>query len=37
MVSGSVGGVAGTAEESELVGRLREGDERAFEEAVDAL
>jgi len=36
-VSGSVGGVAGTAEESELVGRLREGDERAFEEAVDAL
>jgi len=37
MVSGSVGGVAGTAEESELVGRLREGDEQAFEEAVDAL
>jgi RNA polymerase sigma-70 factor, ECF subfamily len=37
MVSGSVGGVAGTAEESELVGRLREGDERAFEEAVDAF
>ena len=37
MVSGSVGGVAGTAEESELVGRLRDGDERAFEEAVDAL
>jgi RNA polymerase sigma-70 factor (ECF subfamily) len=37
MVSGSVGGVAGTAEESELVGRLRERDERAFEEAVDAL
>jgi len=37
MVSGSVGGVAGTAEECELVGRLREGDERAFEEAVDAL
>lgn len=36
-MSGSVGGVAGTAEESELVGRLREGDERAFEEAVDAL
>lgn len=36
-MSGSVGGVAGTAEESELVGRLREGDEQAFEEAVDAL
>ena len=36
-MSGSVPGVAGTAEESELVGRLRDGDERAFEEAVDAL
>jgi RNA polymerase sigma-70 factor, ECF subfamily len=36
-VSGSVGGVAGTAADASLVGRLRDGDERAFEEAVAAL
>ena len=36
-MSRSVGGVAGTAEDANLVGRLRDGDERAFEEAVAAL
>lgn len=36
-MSGPAGGLAGVADESLLVGRLRDGDERAFEEIVTAL
>lgn len=36
-MSGPAGGVAGIAEDAVLVGRLRDGDERAFEEAAAAL
>lgn len=36
-MSGPAAGVAGIADDALLVGRLRDGDERAFEEAVAAL
>jgi RNA polymerase sigma-70 factor (ECF subfamily) len=36
-VSGPAGGLAGVADDALLVGRLRDGDERAFEEVVTAL
>ena len=36
-MSGHVGGVAAVSDDARLVGRLRDGDERAFEELVTAL
>ena len=37
MSGGHVGGVAAVSDDARLVGRLRDGDERAFEELVTAL